>query len=95
MVFNFFVSSRLFHVRACRICAYVFFIDDVMAKKNVKINSKSKKGGLFSSLKEAFVNFVGFFRNPNTQFVIGMLFAAFAKPPVSTEMTRVTSTAFQ
>ena len=78
MVFNFFVSSRLFHVRACRICAYVFFIDDVMAKKNVKINSKSKKGGLFSSLKEAFVNFVGFFRNPNTQFVIGMLFAAFA-----------------
>ena len=78
MVFNFFVSSRLFHVRACRICAYVFFIDDVMAKKSVKINSKSKKGGLFSSLKEAFVNFVGFFRNPNTQFVIGMLFAAFA-----------------
>lgn len=49
-----------------------------MVKKRVKVNNKNGKRGFFSSLKEKCSVAAEFLRNPNTRFVVGLLFIAMA-----------------
>ncbi len=49
-----------------------------MVKKRVKVNNKNGKRGFFASLKEKCSVAAEFLRNPNTRFVVGLLFIAMA-----------------
>ena len=49
-----------------------------MVKKRVKLNNKNGKRGFFASLKEKCSVAAEFLRNPNTRFVVGLLFIAMA-----------------
>ncbi len=49
-----------------------------MVKKGVKVNNKNGKRGFFASLKEKCSVAAEFLRNPNTRFVVGLLFIAMA-----------------